>query len=225
MRDDDQRAFVAHQEVLQPVDGVEVEVVGRLVEQQRLRLAEQRLREQHADLLAALQLLHLPLVQLVGDVEARQQDGGVALGAVAVFLADDALEFAEAHAVLVGHVGLVVQPIAFLECRPQARVTHDHRVDDAELVEGELVLAQHAELLRSRDRALLRLELARKELHEGGLAGAVGPREAITPAGREGRGDIVEEHLRPVPHGDAVDCNHGNPRGTRRKLPIVLRDC
>ena len=40
VRDGDQRAVVAGQEILQPVDGVEIEVVGRLVEQQRLRLAE-----------------------------------------------------------------------------------------------------------------------------------------------------------------------------------------
>ena len=56
VRDDDQRAVVADEELPQPVDRVEVEVVGRLVEQQRLGMAEQRLRQQHAHLLAALQL-------------------------------------------------------------------------------------------------------------------------------------------------------------------------
>ena len=65
-------------------------------------------REQHADLLAALQLAHLALVELVGDVEALQQDGGVGLGLVAVLFADDAFELAEAAAVFVGHLGLVV---------------------------------------------------------------------------------------------------------------------
>ena len=78
VRDGDERAFVVVEEILQPVDGVEVEVVGRLVEQQRLRLAEERLRQQHADLLAALQLAHLALVKFVGNVEAMEQDGGVA---------------------------------------------------------------------------------------------------------------------------------------------------
>ena len=36
--------------------------------------------------------------------------GGVALRRVAVLLADDAFELAQAHAVLVRHVGLVVEP-------------------------------------------------------------------------------------------------------------------
>ena len=95
-------------------------MVGRLVEQQRLGMAEERLRQQHAHLLAALQLGHRPLVQRVGDVEALQQNGGVALGRVAVLLADDALELAETHAVLVGHVGLRVERVALLRARSTA---------------------------------------------------------------------------------------------------------
>ena len=79
MRDDDQRAVVAAEELLEPVDRVEVQVVGRLVEQQRLGMAVERLRQQDAHLLSALQLAHLPLVQRVRDVEALQQDRGIAL--------------------------------------------------------------------------------------------------------------------------------------------------
>ena len=47
-------------------------------------------------------------------------------------------------------VGLGVEPLALLERAPQALVAHDDRVDDAELVEGELVLAQDAQLRRGR---------------------------------------------------------------------------
>ena len=94
-------------------------MVGRFVEQQRLRMAEQRLRQQHAHLLAALQLAHRALVHLVRNVEALQQDGGVALGLVAVFLADNALELAQAHAVGFGHLGLGVEHVALFERAPQ----------------------------------------------------------------------------------------------------------
>ena len=82
--------------------------------------------------------------------------GGVALGGVAVLLADDALELAEPHAVLVGHLGFGVERLALLQRRPQPLVAHDHGVDHAECVEGELILAQDAELRRPDDRALLR---------------------------------------------------------------------
>ena len=54
MRHDDQRAGEIEQEILQPVDRFDVEVVGGLVEQEDVRLAEERLREQDLDLVAAL---------------------------------------------------------------------------------------------------------------------------------------------------------------------------
>ena len=161
VRDDDQRALVALEEALEPVDRVEVQVVGRLVEEQRRGRAEERLRQQHAHLLAALQFGHRPLVQRVGDVETLQQHRRVALGGVAVLLADDALELAEPHAVLVRHVGLVIEPVALGHRLPQAGVAHDHGVDDAVRVERELVLAQDAELRRADDRAFLRIAARR----------------------------------------------------------------
>ena len=142
VRDGDQRAVVARQEILQPVDRVEIEVVGGLVEQQRLRLAEERLRQQHAHLLPALQLAHLALVERLGNVEAVEQHGGVALGGVAVLVADGAFELAEAHAVFVGHFGLGVDAVALFERSPERLVAHDDGVDDAIGVEGELILAQ-----------------------------------------------------------------------------------
>ena len=145
-------------------------------------MAEQRLREQHADLLAALQLRHVALVQLVRNVETLQQNRGVALGRVAVFFADDALELAEAHAVGVGERGLGVQHLARLQRLPQPRVAHDHGVDHAECVERELILTQDAELVRPDDRALLRQRLAGQQLHERRLARAVRPGQAIAAA-------------------------------------------
>ena len=133
-------------------------MVRRLVEQQRLGLAEQRLREQHPHLLPALQLAHLALVQRVGDVEALQQHRGVAFRRVAVLFADDPFELAEAHAVLVRHLGTLVERVAFGQGVPKALVSHDHGVDDAIAVEGELILAEDAELLRTgrRSRAAAR---------------------------------------------------------------------
>jgi hypothetical protein len=48
----------------------------------------------------------------------------------------------------------------FFERAPQRRIAHNHGVDHPEPVEGELVLAQHAKLLRARDRAFGRFQIA-----------------------------------------------------------------
>ena len=90
------------------------------------------------------------------NVEPLQQNRGVALGRVAVFVADDAFELAEAHAVRVGQRRLGVQPLAFFERLPEPVVAHDHGVDHANAIERELVLSQHAELAGTVDGAALR---------------------------------------------------------------------
>ena len=190
------------------MDGVEIEVVGGLVEEQGLGLAEEGLGEQDADLLAALELGHLALVEGFGNVEAVEEDGGVGLGGVAVFVADDAFELAEAHAVGVGHLGFLVDAVALFEGGPEGLVAHDDGVDDAIGVEGELVLAEDAELAGTDDGALLGVELAGEDLHEGGFAGAVGAGEAVAAAGDEADADVFKEDLGAVAHGDVADTEH-----------------
>jgi hypothetical protein len=100
--DGDEGAFETAEEILEPVDGVEVEVVGGLVEEQRLGFSEESLGEEDADFLAALEPAHFAFVEVVFDVEALEENGGVGFGGVAVLFAYDAFEFCEAHAVVVG---------------------------------------------------------------------------------------------------------------------------
>ena len=61
VRDEDDRVRVGDEVLLEPVARVEIEVVGRLVEQQQVRLAEQQLRERDAHLPAAGERLGRPL--------------------------------------------------------------------------------------------------------------------------------------------------------------------
>ncbi len=141
VRDGNDDAVVDIQKSLQPVNGIEVEVVRRFVEQQRLRMPEQSLRQQDPDFLSTLQLAHLAGVDFIGNVEALQQNGGVALSGVAVLFADNAFEFAEFHAVGVSDLRLLVNGVAFLHGRPQPLVAHDDGVNRGISVESKLVLA------------------------------------------------------------------------------------
>src|SRR5271166_1932142 len=58
VRNHDQHALILIKKILQPVDRVQIQVVRGLVEQQRLRMPKQRLRQQHAHLLPARNLRH-----------------------------------------------------------------------------------------------------------------------------------------------------------------------
>ena len=128
-----------------------------------------------------------------------------ALGRIAVFFADDAFEFAQAHAVGVGHFGLGINLVALFQGCPQAFVAHDDGVDHAIGVKGELVLAQHAELSRANDGALLGVEFAGKKLHEGGFSGPVGTGQAIALARRKGGRDVFEQNFGAVAHRYIAD--------------------
>ena len=64
---DDDGVLEVDEKLLEPLDGVQIEVVGRLVEEQDVRITEQRLREEDLNLLGALQLVHLLVVELCAD--------------------------------------------------------------------------------------------------------------------------------------------------------------
>jgi hypothetical protein len=160
MRDRNDGAVIALQKILQPVNRLKIQIVRRLIQQQRLRIAKQRLRQQHANLLPALQLAHLALVQLIRNIQPLQQHRRIGLGLVAILVADDAFELAQPRPVRVRHLGLVVDDLALFHRRPQRLVAHDDRIDHAVRVKLILVLLQHAQLLGAHDRALLGINLA-----------------------------------------------------------------
>jgi hypothetical protein len=84
-------------------------------------------------------------------------------------------------------------------------VAHDDGVDRGVGIEGELILAQDAELAGTHDGALLRIEFAAEQLHERGFARAVGPGEAIALARRKRRRDFIKQNFCAVAHGHIAD--------------------
>ena len=120
VRNHDQRSFVIPHVILQPVDRIQIQVVGGFVQQQGRRMAEQRLRQQHANLLPALQLAHGALMQRFVYAQPVQQDGRIAIRRIPVLFADDAFQFSQAHAVGIGQfiVRLVVKLFPFLQRFP-----------------------------------------------------------------------------------------------------------
>ncbi len=67
VRDDEDRAAIALQVILQPVHGGEVEVIGRLVEQQHVGRLQEQQRQPDARLLAAGERAELAVAGEVGD--------------------------------------------------------------------------------------------------------------------------------------------------------------
>ncbi len=123
-------------------------------------------------------------------------------------------------------MGLGVEGVALFERFPERRVAHDDGVKDAKFVEGELVLAQDAELLGPRDRALRRLDFAGEDFHQRGLARAVGAGDGVATPGHERAGDVLEETSGAKAHGDVVNGEQRNSiiaRAARDRQPRRTR--
>ena len=73
----DDHAGEVQKEILQPVDGFDVQIVGRLVQHDDVGIAEQCLSQQNFHLETGIDGGHLLIVQLRADTQTLQQAGGV----------------------------------------------------------------------------------------------------------------------------------------------------
>src|SRR5262245_10956204 len=120
VRNDDKASIVAAEVILEPVHGIEVEVVRRFVQQQNIGIPEQRLRQKDAHFLPALKLAHLPIVKLFGNVQAIEQNCGIDLSCISALIADNAFKLAQAHTVLIRQRARVlrIEELALLQGFP-----------------------------------------------------------------------------------------------------------
>ncbi len=196
MAHDEHRTLVVHEEVLQPDDALQVEVVGGLVEQQHIWVAEEGLRQQHLDLEPRVDLPHEALVQLLRHAQSLQDAPRVGFRLPAAELGELLLQLRRAQTVLVGEVGLVVDGLALPAAVVEALVAEDHGVEHAVVVIEALILLEnrHAPLRRELYRAGSRLQLAGEDLDEGGFAGAIGADDTVAVAAGELQIHLGKQH-------------------------------
>ena len=202
MRDQDDRGAELGDRALQPLDRVEVEVVGRLVEQEHVGARDERARERGPGQLPAREAPQGARQLVLADAEAAQdalQPGAprVAAGAlqprVGVLVGGEHLGagVAGAHAGLQrGEVGLGL-------------LGGGHALGHV-LLEGEvgrqgraLVVERHVGAARQADAAAVGLELPGQDPQEGRLALAVAPDDGQAVAGADAEADVGEDVARP----------------------------
>ena len=217
MRDDDHRRVTLVQHLLQPADGVNVEVVGRFIEEQDVRVREQRLRQQHAQLPAGCDRAHRAIVLVHRNADAGQQFAGACLGSIAIVLGELRFEVGGLHVILVGRIRVRVDRVALGHRGPHLGVAHHHHVEHAHLFIRELVLAQLAESLVHVQHHVARrgLEVAAEDLHEGRLAAAVGADQTVAIAIAELDRNVFKQRLGAELHRDIGGGQQKRPLDTR----------
>ena len=206
-------AGIFEQPRFEPRDRVDVEMVGRLVEDEDVRLGDERARQQHAPAPAA----------------GQRVDGHVARQAEAIEHHLDAL----LHPPAVPFVELVLQPAEALEGRGRGVVRDvvrrvviggDHLAQRAEAlgddVEHRLRGRERHVLLEARDDhpglapdgAGIRRDGAGDDLEQRRLAGAVAADDRDPLPGVDLEGDAIEERQVTEGDGDGIQGEEGHRR-------------
>ena len=196
VRDDQHAARIILQEALEPLDHVDVEMVRRLVEEQKIRLAQQRLRQADARLLAAGEVRDILLEVLFGETEAKGHAADAALVIVAAeqfeALDDLAVSLHRLFRMVDGNL-LLERLLALAERNDIIKGAQEFLVERASAEVGLLLDIADGRGLVELDRTAVRLFLTEQAAHECRLAGAIRPDKADLIAARDLETDIVEE--------------------------------
>ena len=131
--------------LFQPLYGIQVQVVGRLIKQQIIRVTKQCLGQHHAHFLLTGQLPHQQIVLLLTYSQATQQGGSITFSCISTHLCKFVLQFGHLDAVLIAEVRLAVQSLALLHHLPHGGVPHKHCVEHGFLVILEVILTEYAQ--------------------------------------------------------------------------------
>ena len=192
----------ALQVVGEPQHALEVEIVGRLVEKQDVRLGEEDRGERHPHPPAAGERAERPVLRLLVEAEAAEDAGGAGRRGMGVDVDEAGLDVGDALGVACAF-GLGDQ-------RRPLGVGREHEVDQR-LRPARRFLLDAAEpgALGRGDRAALGRELAADQAEEGGLARAVAADEADPRPARQRGGRAVDQQPLAEAVGQAVDMKHG----------------
>ncbi len=200
MGDHDDGALKVQEEVLQPVGGGDVQVVGGLVHHEDVGVSEEGLGQQDLHLQPRVHVGHESVVEGGGDAQPLEDAGGVGLGLVAPKLGVLGLELGGLDAVLIGKVLLFIEGVHLPADVVEVLVAHEHRVHDGGGVVLVLILLEHRHPGLGQDAHLAGggLQLAGEDLQEGGFARAVGADDAVAVALDELQVHMGEKRLAAV---------------------------
>ena len=128
VRDDDHGAVAGHQNVFQPADGVDVQVVGGLIQQQYVRVRKQRLCQQHTQFPARRQSTHGAVVLLQRNIQAQQQLTGSGFRGVAIHFGKLHFQVCHGHTVFLTHLWQRINAVPLFFHIPEFFVAHNHSV-------------------------------------------------------------------------------------------------
>ena len=203
VRDDDDRSRIAQQPALEPQDRVEVEMVGRLVEQQQLARREQRARQVQPHAPAARQRVDRRRRLRRVEAQAGQQRARARLGARASRVEPAFVRERDRDA-----VARVLCRVQRLGGRAQRLVAGDQEAPGRQRTRRQRLLEAHRRAPGLREVAAVGQRFAGKRGEQGRLAAAVAADQRDAFAGRDRCARAIEQDPPAARQRDAVEADH-----------------
>ena len=178
-------------------------------------MTEQRLCKQNLDLFRVLQGAQGTVKHFCGvQTQTFEQLACLGVGIPAVHLSKLGLELSGTVAVLLGEGVVGVDLVLFLHDLIQTRIALDDGVQNGEIVVREVVLLEHGHARTGFDGniARRRVQLARQDFQEGGLACAVCADDAVAVALGEFDVDFFEQRFSAEVQADVGYGNHSSSK-------------
>ncbi len=200
--DDDEGAPPVAQKGLQPQRRLEVEMVGRLVEQQQVRLGEERGGEGDAHPPTAGEGRQRAFLRRGVEAESGEDDPGPRRRRMGIDIEEPRVDFTDTMRVM-RLVGLVQE-------RGALEIGGEHHLDRRRVAAGRLLLdGADAQAFLHADLAGIGLQLAEDEMQQCRLAGAVAPDEPDFPAGIDLRAGGLDQGAPADSVGEIGKIQHG----------------
>jgi len=207
----DNNVFETFEVIFEPADGFQVQVVRRFIEQENVRVAEQGLCQEHANLLATVEVRHQVVMEFFGNAEALEEHCCVGVGFVTADFAKARFDFHGLHALFFGHFRQSVKFVTFFAQFIKFWETHHYSFENRVVFVGEVVLLEDGDTFARvlRDFTRVRFEFARKNLEECGFAGTVCADNTVAIAALEGKVHFLEENAATILKTDIRNIKHG----------------
>ena len=180
-------SLIFHEEIFQPGNGVNVQAVGGLVQEDNVRAAEEGPGQEHLHLFRFRQGAHEAVEHPVVQPQSLEELAGLGLGLPAAQLGEFRFQLSGPVAVLFREILLGIEGVLLLEHRIEPGVPLQNGLENSELLIGKVVLLQnrHAAFCIDNHFAFGGLQFSGEELQKSGFARAVSADNAIAVAGLE----------------------------------------
>ena len=209
--DEQQCALKTDQEFFQPGDAVDVEMVGRLVEQQQIRLHHQGARQHHPPLHPARERLEL---RLAIESEPRDDALGALLDLPAALILQLMLKLGQPCQILLARVGSQRMRAGEILVHQRAQLAEPggHHLEDAGIDIPRHLLRQppDPQPLTGVHPTAVGLNLPGDDPQQCGLARPIAPDQTDPLAALDGEGDLIEQGRQAVGETDRIETEQGH---------------